>query len=195
MKIFEEKGLTRIWGENVALVEKELVTVCTRLYEVGELPDETVIDILTGLTKCSVEQFRKIFDHLLQKEQLALLEHATHPKSTIDRVKEVLIKAVDTYNSLSTLSKWHTPCHQRAAACWNWEKEGCNVNSCPQQKDQKRIAENRKKYLESKNKNGAGNRSDGGGKSGGGGYSRSKWGAPDHKSSGIAFVDGKLQCW
>ena len=50
LKIFEEKGLRRIRGENVAIAEKEVNAVCARLNEVKALPDETVVDVLTGLT-------------------------------------------------------------------------------------------------------------------------------------------------
>ena len=39
LKIFQEKGLRRIRGENVVVAQKELVTVCTRLNEVNALPD------------------------------------------------------------------------------------------------------------------------------------------------------------
>lgn len=40
LKIFEEKGLRRIRGENVVVAEKEIIAVCSRLQEVNALPEE-----------------------------------------------------------------------------------------------------------------------------------------------------------
>ena len=54
LKLFEYKGLHRICGKNVTIAEKKIVAVHLWLNEVGALPYETVINVLTGLTNCSV---------------------------------------------------------------------------------------------------------------------------------------------
>ena len=56
-KITESKGLGRIQGENVVYFAKEILAVGKRLNVSGDLPEETIIDVLTGLTKCSCKPF------------------------------------------------------------------------------------------------------------------------------------------
>ena len=38
------------------------------------LPEETTVDILTGLTNCSVPEFTKLFDFVLQAKKLGSLD-------------------------------------------------------------------------------------------------------------------------
>ena len=52
LNLFDDKGLCRICGKNVTVAEKDIVTVCFQLNEVGDLPCETVTDVFTGLTNC-----------------------------------------------------------------------------------------------------------------------------------------------
>ena len=66
LKKIEEKGLLRYPNENMARLQKEVQAVCVCLDEVGTLPEETVIDILSGLTHWFVPEFTKLFDFLLQ---------------------------------------------------------------------------------------------------------------------------------
>ena len=49
LKRFESKGPGLVRGENVAYLEKQVVGVSTWLEEANALPDETVVDVLTGL--------------------------------------------------------------------------------------------------------------------------------------------------
>ncbi len=67
LKLFWNKGLRCYQGENVALALKELLSVCSCLAEAKELPQETPVDLLTGLTLCLVEQFKTLFKHKLQQ--------------------------------------------------------------------------------------------------------------------------------
>ena len=91
-------------------------------------------------------------------------------------------KVVDTYNSLCTAGTWHvsnkTSRHFNVV-CWNFEKEGYSVNKCPQPKDQKNIAANKKKFSEQKQNCGGTN---GGSKISSSNdphnYNQNKWGAP-----------------
>ena len=61
-KITETKGLGRIPGENVVYFAKEVLAVGKRLHTSGDLPEETIVDVLTGLTKCSCKQFKTVFE-------------------------------------------------------------------------------------------------------------------------------------
>ena len=64
LKLLEEKGLRRYPGENMARLQKEALAVCVSLNELNALPEETVVEILTGITRCSVPEFTKLFDFL-----------------------------------------------------------------------------------------------------------------------------------
>ena len=70
IKIFRTKGASRIRGENISVALKQLEAVVVRLDKVGDILDETVSDLLEGLTICSVKAFKKVFDHLLQQKRL-----------------------------------------------------------------------------------------------------------------------------
>ena len=58
LQMFVTKGLRMYKGENMVLASKELMAVCRRLFEARELPVETPLDLLTGLSICSVPEFR-----------------------------------------------------------------------------------------------------------------------------------------
>ena len=56
IKQYEDKGVCKSYGKNV----------CLWLNEVHALLYETMIDVLMGLTNCSLPDFVKLFDFLLQ---------------------------------------------------------------------------------------------------------------------------------
>ena len=58
----------------MARLQKEALAVCIRLNEVNALLEETVVHILMGLTRCSVPEFTKLFDYLLQGARANLLD-------------------------------------------------------------------------------------------------------------------------
>jgi hypothetical protein len=78
LKLFYNKGLRRYQGENIALARKELLAVCSRLAGAKELPQEMPLDILHGLTLCSVDKFKALFRHKLQQSKALLLEGNNH---------------------------------------------------------------------------------------------------------------------
>ena len=51
LSLFRDKGLRRYKGENVVVAQREIDAVCSRLDEVGDLPKETPLDIIEGLTR------------------------------------------------------------------------------------------------------------------------------------------------
>ena len=112
IKIFQEKGLRRIRGENVVIAEKEINAVCSRLNEVHALPDETVIDVLEGLTNCSVPEFTDLFNFCLQSTRvhaLSIDDDLTQEKDTLSQIRDIMTKAVEAYHALCTAVKWHVP--------------------------------------------------------------------------------------
>ena len=69
-KLFENKGLCRIFSENVTVAEMEIMAIWLQLNEVGVLPYETVIDAFTDPTIYSITDFVKLFNFLLQQAKV-----------------------------------------------------------------------------------------------------------------------------
>ena len=204
---FKEKGLTSFRGENVNTARKTVVAACRKLHDAGDLPEETVADVLSGLSKGSVKDFTKLFGSLGDLEKLNMLTSSPQisGSTTFELVKSVFDLAVDNCSSLQLGGKWHVPKSNRAANvsvprdCWNCGKTGCNARTCPEPRNQKRIDENKKKFEEARRR-ARGGRSSGGGNGGGrgsGGYQRSKWGNSDatEGKGGLRFAGGVPQCF
>ncbi len=62
----------------MTLARKELLAVCSRLAEANESPQETPVDLLTGLTLCLVDGFKTLFGHKLQAAKAESLEGIHH---------------------------------------------------------------------------------------------------------------------
>ncbi|KAL7455565.1 hypothetical protein ACHAWC_007099 [Mediolabrus comicus] len=201
---FAVKGLTRIPGESVTIAEKELKVVCTHLHEVGQLPIESAEDVLTGLTKCSVEEFRSVFHSLLQWEKQTLIKSiGLSGGSTIDKIRETLNEAVDLYVSLCTSEKWHVS-SKRTSACFNCGGDH-KLPACPKPHNEEEIKKNRNKFKADKAENSSGsgnshsgNNSQGGNQQGSGGgskqYTRGKWGKPTDGRS-VKRINGAWHTW
>ena len=103
----EEKGLLWYPNKNMAHLQKEVQAVCVCLDEVGALPEETVIDIMSGLTHCSMPEFTQLFDCLLQNARAMTLNIDDKSEGdTLTQIKMILSKAVGAYHSLCTAGKW-----------------------------------------------------------------------------------------
>jgi hypothetical protein len=74
---FAKEGIVKVPNEDVRVAMAEVIAVAERLAEVSALPSECVVQILEGLTRCSVTVFRCTFDHLLMIEQLHQLNALT----------------------------------------------------------------------------------------------------------------------
>ena len=182
---FEKKGLQRIRGESVVVAKRELMAVCKRLDATGDLPDETTLDIIKGMKRCSVKTFRDLFTAYEQEAIKANLEVGDHRPwghtSVMDEVLWVLQTAVDYFHSLNTTDAWNIPkgSHRLNAGytgggggftrkCWNCNKEGCHAESCPEPKNQEMINKNKDEYFKKKREREANS----GGRGGGRGYDR-----------------------
>ena len=65
LKVFEDRGLCMICGNNVTVTKREIVVICLLLIEVGAFHHETVNDILRSLRYYSMSDIVKLFDFLL----------------------------------------------------------------------------------------------------------------------------------
>ena len=201
LRLFRNKGLRRYQGENVALARKELLAVCSRLCEAKQLPQETPIDILTGLTLCSVDQFKTLFEHKLQQSKVDSLQGNIHfsQDEIMGQSRAILSQAQQYYNSLNMSDIWSQTKTPRVNVfgtpgelkCWNCGKAGHGLDKCSEPRNESRIAENRQKWEASggrskSRKKGSGNSSGGGGAT----YERTKWAPPKPGESGVRYFDG-----
>ncbi len=108
LKYFEEKRLCTMRGENVVIVKKEIVAVCTHLNKVNAVPEETVVDFLTGLMHCSVPKFKKLSQFFLQVAHAEALDaNNSFKDDTLKEVKTLLSRAIESYHAICTTGKWH----------------------------------------------------------------------------------------
>jgi hypothetical protein len=70
---FAKDGIAKVLNEDVRVATEQLVVIAERLAEVAALPCECTIQLLEGLTKCSVTVFRQTFSHLLVGEHVRQL--------------------------------------------------------------------------------------------------------------------------
>jgi hypothetical protein len=199
LKLFYSKGLRCYQGENVALARKELLAVCSRLSEARELPQETPLDILNGLTLCSVDEFKTLFEHKLQQSKASSLEGNKHfsQAELLAEIRILLSTAAQYYGSLNMSDKWNLPRNQRVNVfgtpnelqCWNCGKKGHGLNDCTEPRNDKRIAENREKWEASGGKSKS-RKSKKKGARGHNNYEREKWAPPKTGESGVRHIDG-----
>ncbi len=181
----------------MALARKELLAVCSRLAEAKELAQEMPVDLLTGLTLCSVDEFKTLFEHKLPVAKAESLE-GNHPLSQPEIMGEVrilLASAAQYYNSLNMSDNWNLLQNQRLNvfgtlleaknSCWNCGKPDHSLNQCTQPQNEEWIAENRCKWMEA---NGWNPKKKGKGSSGN--YQQEKWGPPKSGELGVCYVDG-----
>ena len=127
--------------------------MCKRLNAAGDLPEDTPLDIIKGLQKCSVKPFREYFAHQLQeatKASLNLTSSSAANSDVMGEVNEILGEAVDLYHSLCTTNQWNIPKgHKLGAAvgtttvsCWNCGGEH-SPKDCTKPHNEEQIAKNR----------------------------------------------------
>ncbi len=160
------------------------------------------MDILHGLTLCSVDEFKTLFEHKLQQSKALSLEENKHLSQAelLSEVRVLLSTAAQYYDSLNMSDKWNLPRNQcvnvfgtpNNLQCWNCGKKGHGLNDCSEPRNEKRIAENREKWEasggKSKSKKGKKNRSSGGSTN----YEHEKWTPPKSGESGVRHIDGSV---
>mmetsp|Transcript_7314 Transcript_7314/g.15019 ORF Transcript_7314/g.15019 Transcript_7314/m.15019 type:complete len:368 (+) Transcript_7314:1137-2240(+) len=176
LKVFEQKGLQRIKGENVVITKKEMLAVCRQLFSTGE-PQQTTIDILKGLKRCSMKSFQDLFDSNLQDATKTLLElTSTRPwghDNVYNEVAMFMMKAVEYYHNLHTANQWNIPKGHKfsvaaANTCWNCGDEGHGAQECPKPFNKALFEKNKREFYEKRNgENGTSGGRGGGDRSGG----------------------------
>ena len=202
LKITKTKGLGRIPGENVVYFSKEVLAVGKRLHASGDLPEESIIDVLTGLTKCSCKPFRDTFTSYLQDAIKKSLEVSAgginSTEDVYDSIYDILHKAVEFYHSLNTADKWAVVQGPKFSAvigvCWNCGKEGHGVKTCPEPRNEERIQKARQEFYRKKNEQREQEQRDCS-EGGSGNYTRNKWGAPDDGAPQIRMFGGEWCAW
>ncbi len=109
------------------MITKKLHAAVVSLDEVGTLHNENYGDILQGFTKCSNEDFKAVFQHLLTQERIdhfflhTLIATSSYGSScsdpTIAKIKHILCNTNDLYNNFATSNKWFINCH--VSVCFN----------------------------------------------------------------------------
>jgi hypothetical protein len=74
---FAKDGIAKVPNQDVHVATEQLVAVGERLAKVAALPCECTVQLLEGLTKCSITVFRQTFIHLLVSERLRQLRTLT----------------------------------------------------------------------------------------------------------------------
>ena len=108
LKLFVDKGLCRVFDKSVTVAEKEIVAVCLQLNKVGALTYETVIDVLTGLTNCSVPDFMKLFDLSCSKPRWKPLTLILVKEIDLSRLRQEWVRSLmlTTLHSIQ-VAGWH----------------------------------------------------------------------------------------
>jgi hypothetical protein len=98
IKGFAKHGLLKIPGENVRSLYNAAWNIAKRLHEVDALPSDAAMDILTGLTKATNDDFTCPFKLLkdLSNQSIINLGHLK-TKTTLERIKTYLTQALDLY--------------------------------------------------------------------------------------------------
>ena len=195
----EGSGCKGYKGENINVIDHEIVPMAIRLEQLGKLPDESAKWVLKGLCKATNNEFRETFQTIFRLRNQTLLEvsaSATSAKSALEWIKAYFTQAKTLYTSSVLRNKWlpHSKRNAHANAivegvtiCWNCGKKGHRAPDCPDERDNETFQKNRKAFMESKKAAGGGNhqkgKKGGGGKSGDsgtqkpGGYTRSGFGS------------------
>jgi hypothetical protein len=94
---FSKDGISKVPIKDVRVATEQLVAITERLAEVAALPCECTIQLLKGLTKCSVTVFRQTFSHLLVSVRLRQLCTLTslHDSSCLGGIKKLCKEAND----------------------------------------------------------------------------------------------------
>ena len=122
-----------------------------RLSDMNKLPIEAAIYLLEGLTKCLVEEFIKPFDMMLHKDRVKHISIGVSmggdSLSTSLKIKSIVKLANTLYHSLCTSGAFSFPT-AIFNHCLNCDSHDQVVGSCPHNKFQEKIAENKRKFID-----------------------------------------------
>ena len=211
IKQFAVAGPSKTPGENIAICMQQFLACSTRLAENLQLPSESSAHLLEGLTKCSVELFSKPFDNMLQQERMASLTRNVlledDSRATLKRIQHIAKLANTSYHTLCTSGMYNLPGGAARTSfnfkCFNCGGFGHGVRDCKKKKDQAKIDENKKKFVEAKKAEGGGasftkrsnnSKSNKGKKKKAAKNSGNQAPTKPGESNGVHMVNGKFMC-
>ena len=110
IELFKQTGVSKYVGDNLLIVQKQVIGVCKRHDSVRGLHSEHVMDVLTGLVICSNTKSRDMIKHLKQTAELNHLSLflPTIPSDAllIKQIEGILVKANDQYDLLFMAGLW-----------------------------------------------------------------------------------------
>ena len=113
LKQFSQEGPSKTVGENIAHLMLQFLTYSVRLSDVNTLPTETDTYLLEGLTKCSVEEFSRPFDMMIQKKRVKQLSSGVsiggYSLSILPKMKSIVKLSNSSYDSLRTSGAFNVP--------------------------------------------------------------------------------------
>jgi hypothetical protein len=138
---FSKDGIAKLPNEDVRVATGQLVAIAERLAKVAALPCECTIQLLKGLTKCSVTVFRQTFRHLLVSERLRHLLTLTslRDSSRLGGITKLCKEANNMFNSLNVSKEWNILQKHRIDACFNCGDPDHGIPKCPKFINQSRI--------------------------------------------------------
>jgi hypothetical protein len=136
IKGFAKHGLYKVPGKNVRSLYDAAWNIAKRLHEVDALPSDAAMDILTGLTKATNDDFTRPFKLLkdLSNQSIIDISHLKS-KTTLERIKTYLSQAHDSYVVHVVNSTWKIKAIHAFTSeptCWNYGKPGHDLQSCPE---------------------------------------------------------------
>jgi hypothetical protein len=138
---FAKDGIAKVPNKDLRVAMEQIVAVAERLAKVSALPCECTVQILEGLTECSVTIFRQTFSHLLVGERLRQLHTFTslHYSSCLGEINKLCKEADDMFNALKISKKLNIPQKHRIDTCFNCGDPDHGIPKCPKPIDQARI--------------------------------------------------------
>jgi len=112
LEFFALNGLQKLRGESVIIAKKELVAVCKQLDAARDLPEDTPLDLIKGLQKCSVQSFCHYLSYQLQEATSASMNALIMGAAqgyVMSEVNKILTEALDLYHSICTTNQWNIP--------------------------------------------------------------------------------------
>jgi hypothetical protein len=105
---FAKDGIAKVPNEDVHIAMEQIVAIAEILAKVSALPSEYTVQLLEGLTKCSITVFRHTFSHLLVGERLRQLHTLStlHDSSCLGGIKKLCMEANDMFNALNVSKEW-----------------------------------------------------------------------------------------
>jgi hypothetical protein len=152
IKGFAKHGLYKAPGENVCSLYDAAWNIAKRLHEVDALPSDAAMDIPTGLTKATNDDFTCSFKLLKDHSNQSIIDIRYQPpqvQDNLELIKTYLSQALDSYvvhvvNSTRKIKAIHA--FTSKLTCWNCGKPGHDLRSCPEPCNQDQIDKKRASY-------------------------------------------------